>query len=260
MKEKEAIINYLKRRGLFSFAPKAALIDMDGTLYDSMPRHAEAWFRMMSEVGINCTREEFYLYEGRTGASTINLLFEREFGRKATEEECVRLYKKKTEYFNQMSKAPVMPGSKKMVDEFLSRDITTVLVTGSGQHSLLDRLANDFPGAFGEGRCVTSRDVTHGKPHPEPFLKGMELAGVLPENAIAVDNAPMGVISAAASGAFTVGVTTGPVASGASANAKSDRVLTAQDLWDAGADIVYDSMPEFAERLPLLLDVFKTLI
>ena len=86
------------------------------------------------------------------------------------------------------------------------------------------------------------------------------LARVLPENAIAVDNAPMGVISAAASGAFTVGVTTGPVASGASANAKSDRVLTAQDLWDAGADIVDDSMPEFAERLPLLLDVFKTSI
>ena len=115
-----------------------------------------------------------------------------------------------------------------------------MLVTGSGQHSLIDRLASDVPGAFPEGRRVTSRDVSHGKPHPEPFFRGMELADALPENSIAVDNAPMGVVAAAASGAFTVGVTTGPVPSRA--------------LYEAGADIVYDSMPEMASRLPLLLD------
>ncbi len=246
MMEQKAIAEYLRRRDLMSFAPSAALIDMDGTLYDSMPLHAQAWHRLMMEQGVDCTLDEFYMYEGRTGASTINLLFQRAFGRDASPEEVAELYHRKTVYFNELRKPVVMPGAQKMVAEFLSHDIVTVLVTGSGQHSLIDRLSEDYPGAFPEGRRVTSRDVSHGKPHPEPFFKGMELAGASPENSIAVDNAPMGVMAGAASGAFTIGVTTGPV--------------PRQALVDAGADIVYDSMPEMAERLPLLLNFFKTSI
>lgn len=238
--EQQAIAGYMRRRDLISFAPVAALIDMDGTLYDSMPLHARAWHRLMTEQGIDCTLEEFYMYEGRTGVSTINLLFQRAFGRELSEEEALELYRMKTVYFNELTAPEVMPGAQSMVAQFIDRGITTVLVTGSGQHSLIDRLASDFPGAFPEGRRVTSRDVSHGKPHPEPFFRGMELADALPENSIAVDNAPMGVVAAAASGAFTVGVTTGPVPSRA--------------LYEAGADIVYDSMPEMASRLPLLLD------
>lgn len=89
---------------------------------------------------------------------------------------------------------------------------------------------------------ITSRDVVHGKPHPEPYLRAMERAAATPDSSIAVDNAPMGVLSGAESGAFTIGVTTGPILE--------------KELVDAGADIVYPSMPVLAERLPLLLDVF----
>lgn len=54
---------------------------MDGVLYDSMPGHTLAWKRMMEGIGVECTREEFYLYEGMTGAATVNLLYRRAFGR-----------------------------------------------------------------------------------------------------------------------------------------------------------------------------------
>ena len=36
--------------------PKAVLFDMDGTLYDSMGNHADAWLRMVTELGIKATR------------------------------------------------------------------------------------------------------------------------------------------------------------------------------------------------------------
>ncbi len=39
----EAVDGYLSRNGFGSFAPKAALIDMDGTLLDSMKGHTLAW-------------------------------------------------------------------------------------------------------------------------------------------------------------------------------------------------------------------------
>lgn len=39
----------------------AALIDMDGVLYDSMPFHARAWHSMMEEQGISTSPDEFSL-------------------------------------------------------------------------------------------------------------------------------------------------------------------------------------------------------
>ena len=240
--EQMAVSRYLKRHDLISFSPTAALIDMDGTLYDSMPRHADAGYRLMTEEGVPCEHDEFFMYEGRTGRDTIRLLFKRAFGRDVTDEECEALYLRKTQYFKELPDVSPMPGADRMIGEFMRRGITTVLVTGSGQRSLIDRLDRDYPGAFPAGMQITSRDVVHGKPHPEPYLRAMERAAATPDSSIAVDNAPMGVLSGAESGAFTIGVTTGPIPE--------------KELVDAGADIVYPSMLVLAERLPLLLDVF----
>ena len=44
--EQKAILNYLARRDLMSFSPVAALIDMDGTLYDSLGLLASTIFTL----------------------------------------------------------------------------------------------------------------------------------------------------------------------------------------------------------------------
>ena len=54
-----------------------------------------------------------------------------------------------------------------------------------------------------------------------------------------IENAPLGVEAGDKAGAFTIGITTGPIPRKA--------------LEDAGAAIVFDSMPEFAEKLPTLI-------
>lgn len=220
---------------------KAALIDMDGTLYDSMPNHARAWSRLMREAGIECREEEFFMLEGSTGANTIDLMIRRQWGRPATDAEKRDMYALKDKYFVEQPPVQPMPGARELVDRLLGLGITTVLVTGSGQNSLLNRLETDFPGAFPVERRVTSASVTHGKPHPEPFLKGLELAGADAANAIGIDNAPLGVASAHAAGITAIGVVTGPVPSEA--------------LSGAGADIVFNSMPDCAKILPQLLDI-----
>ena len=233
------IERFLRRHHYNQITPKAALIDMDGTLYDSMKNHTASWHRLMTEAGIKCSREEFYLYEGRTGASTINHRIQREWGREATEEEKERLYKMKTIYFNQLPPVEPMAGAREMVEVFKQVGIKRVLVTGSGQNSLLNRIATDFPDLFDEKLRVTSRDVTHGKPHPEPFIRAMQLAHVTPSQSIVVENAPLGIEAGNKAGAFTIGVTTGPI--------------PRETMEEAGAAIVFDSMPEFAASLPTLL-------
>ena len=48
MCEIEAIQNYLIKHNAACIDPKAALIDMDGVLYDSMKNHVEAWYRTLT--------------------------------------------------------------------------------------------------------------------------------------------------------------------------------------------------------------------
>lgn len=244
MELKNILTSFLRRRHVCGIMPRAALLDMDGTLYDSMGNHANAWMRLSAEAGFNATREEFFLYEGCTGAYIIDLLTRRSFGRPATEAEMTELYHRKTQYFNEMPTVGPIPGAREMVDIFVRSGITPVVVTGSGQASLIDRLTRDFDGAFRSDLMVTAHNVTHGKPHPEPYIKGMQLARVSPSAAIAVDNAPLGVKSAADAGVFTAGVVTGPIPGSA--------------LEEAGATAVFSSMTDFTELLPELLLTMAT--
>lgn len=213
----------------------AVLIDMDGVLYDSMKLHTLAWKRMMDSLGVECTRDEFYLYEGMTGAATIRLLYRRAFGRDVSDVEAQELYRIKTENFRRLGKAEPMPGADRMLEAFRRAGLRRVLVTGSGQANLLDALNAVYPDAFMPGDRVTSHDVVHGKPHPEPYLKGMEIAGADARNSLVIENAPLGVRAGKAAGAFTVAVTTGPI--------------PREEFEKENADLIFSSMPEFADWL-----------
>jgi HAD superfamily hydrolase (TIGR01509 family) len=216
---------------------------MDGTLYDSMPNHARAWYNTVTPLGIEATVDEFFLYEGRTGASTINLLFNREFHRDATDTEKKDIYHQKTVEFCKLPPVEVMPGAQDMVRCLRNSGVLPVLVTGSGQSSLISRLDADYDNAFATNLRVTSADVIHGKPHPEPYLMALKKAGVQPWQAIAVENAPLGVQSAVAAGVFTIAVVTGPI--------------PAQAMTDSGATVIFESMQQMAEQLPALLDALN---
>ena len=217
---------------------KAVLFDMDGVLYDSMPNHAKAWSTAVTEFGLSMSPHEAYLHEGRTGHGTINILAQRHWGRNATLQEMEQIYKVKSEIFNTCPAPLPMPGAADLLQSIKEMGLTIVLVTGSAQHSLLDRLAKDYPGIFAPERMVTAFDVKHGKPHPEPYLMGLEKAGVKAPEAIVVENAPLGVEAAHAAGIYTIAVNTGP--------------LDPNVLLDAGADIVLPREGGFSQALELI--------
>ena len=236
------IRQYLITHGFERCALKAVLFDMDGVLFDSMPGHALAWAGAAKEFGLEMSREDVYLNEGRTGSGTINLLARRQWGHAATPEQIQAIYDAKARRFNALPEAPVMPGAAELLDTIRSQGFQILLVTGSGQQSLLQRLDRHFPGLFRPDVMVTSFDVTRGKPYPEPYLKGLRKAMVRPSEAIVVENAPLGVQSAVAAGIFTIAVNTGP--------------LPDNTLLHAGANLLFPSMqalrndwPELQQRL-----------
>lgn len=214
---------------------------MDGVLYDSMKYHTLAWKRIMEENGISCSREEFYLYEGMTGAATIDLLWQRAFGHPCDPRKRTELYDYKTKIFKSIGGNEPMPGAARMLKALCDKGIRCVLVTGSGQASLIDNVRKDYPGVFEDGMMVTAHDVTKGKPDPEPYLKGLVKAGVSADEAIVIENAPLGVRAGVAAGINTMAVCTGPV---------DRKYFEEEKAWG-----IFKSMDDFADLLPLVIDL-----
>lgn len=213
---------------------RAVLFDMDGVLFDSMPGHARSWAQVAREFGYHFTEEEVYLNEGRTARTTMEWIVQRQFGRSATPDEVEQVYSRKCAVFNALPEAPKMPGADAVLAQLRTGGREAVVVTGSGQASLLSRLTTHYPGCFPPDRVVTGHDVQHGKPHPEPYLMGLKRAGGLrPWEALVVENAPLGTRAGVAAGVFTLVVNTGP--------------LAPQVFAEEGANFLLPSMPALAE-------------
>lgn len=231
---------YKKRSGYSVFEAKAFLFDMDGVLFDSMPYHAKAWKQALANVGVTFDERMVYLNEGRTGKSTVNTAFAEQLHREATDEEIEQIYKDKAEIFKSLYQPKPMLYALDILNTLANLGKKIILVTGSGQRSLLEQLNEYYPNLFTEANMVTSFDVKHGKPNPEPYLMGLEKAGVQPNEAVVIENAPLGVQSGVAANIFTVAVNTG--------------ILEDKELMESGADIVLPSMKQLFKNLPRLVE------
>lgn len=238
-----AINQYLKAHNHSSINLKAVLFDMDGVLFNSMPYHAESWNKIMTSRGLTLSKEEAYMHEGRTGADTINLICKREWGRDATEEEIKAIYEDKCKVFNSNPPAQPIEGVQEVISKVKQNGLLAMIVTGSGQLSLLDRLNHHFPATFKRELMVTAFDIKFGKPNPDPYLMALKKGNLKPNEAIIIENAPLGVQAGASAGIFTIAVNTGPL---------PDKVL-----WDAGANLLFPSMQALNGSWNELIKAFK---
>lgn len=207
---------------------------MDGVLFDSMPNHAIAWEEVMKQHALPFTARDCYLNEGRTGESVIREAMWKVRQRDATPEEISTIYAEKSAYFTQLEQqtggTDTIPGVADILRYVEACGDQIWVVTGSGMRSLLDNLNTVLPAVFARERMITAFDVVKGKPDPEPYLKAWERSGLSKEQCVVIENAPLGVKSGKAAGLTVYAVNTG--------------VLSLEDLKEAGADQVFESMRE----------------
>ena len=236
------IEKYLEKHGFEALCPKAVLFDMDGVLYDSMPNHAVAWQESMAKFGLSMSAEDAYATEGQRGIDTIRQMVKQQQGRDISEQEAQTMYDEKSNIFHLMPEAPMMPGAHELMAQIQGMGMTICVVTGSGQKPLIKRLKRDYGDFLDEKHIVTAYDVTRGKPHPEPYLKGLEKCGGLnPWEAVVVENAPLGVEAAVKARIFTICVNTGH--------------LPVELFEERRADLIFESMMQLNRQwsaLPLL--------
>lgn len=213
---------------------KAYFFDMDGVLFDSMPNHAIAWEEVMKQHNLPFTIRDCYVNEGRTGESVIREAMLKARKRNATPEEIQTIYSEKSSYYTMLEQkaggTPVIKGIADVLEFVQSSGDQIWVVTGSGMRTLLDKLNKVLPPVFSTDRMITAFDVVKGKPDPEPYIKAWERSGMAKEQCIVVENAPLGIQSGKAAGLVVYAVNTG--------------ILEREDLLDAGADKVFNSMQE----------------
>ncbi|NYT19685.1 MAG: HAD family phosphatase [Methanosarcinales archaeon] len=180
------------------------IFDADGVLVDSMPCHADAWVRTFSEVGIDITRQDIYDIEGSNHVGVIRLIFKKA-GRKADPELIEKLRVRKRELFFRNKKISSFEGMYDLLN-CLKRHFHLAVVSGSDRPIVDSMMKEFYPNIFEV--TISGADVTNGKPHPEPYLKAIEILGVEKENCLVIENAPLGVDSAKNAGLYCVAVPT----------------------------------------------------
>ena len=220
----------------FNFHNKSAILfDMDGVLYDSMPNHSKAWSQAMEQFGMHMTPHDVYLNEGATGHDTVVRISLRDRGYEASEQEINDIYGYKAALFRSMPEARVMPGALEVFRKTTAAGLKILIVTGSGQKNLRARVQREYEGYITRDRMVTAFEVKRGKPYPDPYLKGLQIAGVPASEAVVVENAPLGIRAAVAAGIDTIAVNTGPL---------EDEILLAEK-----PVLLLHSMQELADNL-----------
>ena len=95
---------------------------------------------------------------------------------------------------------------------------------------------------------VTASEVSNGKPHPEPYLKGAEAAGFPPEGCLVFEDAPSGIRSAQAAAMKVIGI---PATFPAAELRQSDALV--RSLAHVSVEVRKDGLsvrlPEFATKV-----------
>ena len=170
---------------------------MDGTLIDSMKYHAKAWTQAFEERGYHPDELIFYLNEGVRHPVTVRKRL-KELGIKDFDEKLVeKIYTRKREIFEDILKIRPTEGVMELLDE-LKGKVKLGIVTGGVRNVTQKVVKQLFDGYF--DFVVDYESTERGKPDPDPFLKGAELAGCPKESILAIENAPTGVESAITAG------------------------------------------------------------
>jgi sugar-phosphatase len=210
----------------------ALLFDMDGVLIDSTPAVARVWRTWALAHHFN-PEEVVGRAHGRPSIATV-----REYLPNADHEAENRIVERME--IEDLAGVVPLPGAHELLGSLPENRWT--IVTSSTRPLAEVRLR--AAGLSIPGNLVTSSDVTHGKPHPEPFLKAASVLGYPAGDCVVVEDVPAGIRAGKASGARVIAFRT---------------TCEEPDLKAAGADWVLKNCSEISllnydSGLTLVLD------
>jgi HAD superfamily hydrolase (TIGR01509 family) len=173
---------------------RAIFWDNDGVLVDTEGIFFRANLETLAGVGISLQWEQFEEISLTRGGSVLQL------AEKPGTEAFYKLRRERDDrYADLLTRASLVIDGVRDVLEALWGKYTMGIVTSSGHEhfEIIHRQSGLLPYfQF----VLTMKDCTHFKPHPEPYLKAIELAGCPPEECLVIEDSPRGLASAVAAG------------------------------------------------------------
>lgn len=208
---------------------KAALFDLDGVLIDSETLYTQFWKRVGERHHLPSPT---FAYDIK--GTTLNDILTTHFPDPKVRADVDRLLH---DFENEIV-YPVFPGALEFVDALRAAGLKTVIVTSSDSKKMgfLFRQHPDFSSHF--DAIVTACDVTHSKPHPEPYLVGASKAGVKPSECLVFEDSYQGLESGRRAGCKVIGIST--------TNPASEVRLR--------SDVEAPSLASLQSRIPQLID------
>jgi sugar-phosphatase len=180
---------------MIEFRCSAILFDLDGVLIDSTRSVDRQWRAWAHEKGV----DEEKVMAIAHGVRSIEVI--RAVAPHLDAAAEVRWLE--SHEAEDQSHVTVMPGAAELI-----RSIPNgrwCVVTSGTRFLATARLR--FGGLPVPKVLVTADDVTNGKPHAEPYLKGAELLGFKPADGLVIEDAPAGIRSAHAAGMKAIALT-----------------------------------------------------
>ncbi len=177
---------------------KAIIFDFDGVIIDSEKARYDAWQKVFSLYEKQLPIDEWIKNIGRAhyAADPFEIL------QKLTgfQLPCDDLQRRAKEYeLEFVSNIPALPGVVRTIDEAEKLNITIAIASSSSRSWVeghLRRLS-----IYDKFKTLVCReDTSEHKPSPVPYLTAVKRLGCLPEEALAIEDSPLGIHSAICAG------------------------------------------------------------
>lgn len=186
----------------------AIILDLDGVICDTAHFHFLAWHRLAAEYGYELTQADNEQLKGVSRVDSLKFILGLANKTLSNEQFETDLHRKNEWYLDlvkDMGPSDTLTGVTAFFAEVANRKIPLALGSASkNANMVLTRVG--LIQAF--DAIVDASQITHGKPHPETFLKAAELLGIAPENCLVFEDSAAGVQAAIAGGMKAIGIGT----------------------------------------------------